>query len=90
MQTIEILRPVLVLAGWTVVTAIWMVLTRIPARRKAGVDAQEARDTSRPSELLPHEVQSIALNYNIFSSSRHSFMPLHWSSACLGMWMRCT
>lgn len=64
MQTIEILRPVLVLAGWTVVMAIWMVATRIPAMRKAGVDAQEARDTSRLSELLPHGVQSIALNYN--------------------------
>lgn len=64
MDTVEILRPPLVLAGWTIVMAIWLVATRVPAMSRARIDPQKAQNTSRLNELLPHEAQRIAHNYN--------------------------
>ena len=64
MQAIEIIRPALVLAGWTVVMAGWMFITRVPAMRKAGINPQDAADTSHLRDLLPGEIQRVANNYN--------------------------
>ena len=64
MDAIEILRPAVVLGGWTLVMLLWMYLTRFPALAKAGIEPQAAQDTTRLRELLPHDVQRVANNYN--------------------------
>ena len=36
----EILKPVVALAGWTMVMWLWMYATRIPAMSKAKIDTE--------------------------------------------------
>jgi hypothetical protein len=64
MDSIEILRPAVVLAGWTLVMLVWLFATRFPALAKAGIEPQDAQDTSRLRDLLPPEAQRVANNYN--------------------------
>ena len=64
MQPIDLLRPALLLAAWTLVITAWMFVTRIPTMSRLKIDPQDAADTSRLNELLPHEVQRVARNYN--------------------------
>lgn len=64
MHAIELLRPAIVLGGWTLVMLLWMAATRLPALSKAGIHPQQAQDTSRLKDLLPHDVQRVANNYN--------------------------
>ena len=37
MEYSPILVPVVALVAWTLVVMVWMVVTRIPAMRKAGI-----------------------------------------------------
>lgn len=64
MDATDLLRPAFLLAAWTVVITTWMFVTRIPTMAKLEIDPQDAADTSRLNELLPHEVQRVARNYN--------------------------
>jgi hypothetical protein len=64
MEAIGILRPAIVLGGWTMFMLIWLLATRLPALSKAGIELQQAQDTSRLRELLPPEAQRVANNYN--------------------------
>jgi hypothetical protein len=64
MEAIEILRPAIVLGGWTLVMLFWLIFTRFPALAKAGIEPQQAQDTSRLRDLLPPEAQRVANNYN--------------------------
>lgn len=59
----SIMTPVLALIVWTLVMWAWMYATRLPAMKKAGIDATKIQ---RKGELdvLPVEVQRIADNYN--------------------------
>lgn len=41
-----------------------MIASGVTAMRKAGIDAQEAQDASRFSDLWPHGIQRVALNDN--------------------------
>ena len=62
----EILKPVVVLLGWTMVMWVWMYATRIPALNAAKVDLDEIvldPDKSLDS-VLPPQVQWKAHNYN--------------------------
>ncbi len=58
-----ILVPVLALCVWTFVLWFWMYATRLPAMKKARIDARRIK---RKHELdgLPVSVQQIADNYN--------------------------
>jgi hypothetical protein len=61
----EILRPVVVLIAWTLVMLVWMVVVRLPAMKKAGIDLGKARG-GRPGGLdgvLPETAQWPAHNY---------------------------
>ena len=61
----EILRPVVVLIAWTLVMLAWMVVVRLPAMKKAGIDLGKARG-GRPGGLdgvLPETAQWPAHNY---------------------------
>lgn len=66
MVGMEILKPVVVLAAWTMVMWAWMYATRIPAMGKAGIDIKGATGgaPSKLDEMLPDSVQWKAHNYN--------------------------
>ena len=60
-----ILVPVVALVAWTLVVMTWMVLTRLPAMKKAGIDLG-ARRGGRGANLegvLPDEVMWKSHNY---------------------------
>ena len=60
-----ILAPVVTLIAWTLVVMFWMVLTRIPAMRRAGIDLK-TRVGGRGANLegvLPDEVMWKSHNY---------------------------
>ena len=62
----EILRPMVVLIAWTLVMLGWMLVTRLPAMKAAGVDmgtlvGTKASDADRS---LPPQAQWKAHNYN--------------------------
>ena len=60
----EILQPVIVLLGWTMVMWLWMYVTRIPAMSRAGIAPDDARNTSALADKLPAHTQWKADNYN--------------------------
>ncbi len=62
----EILKPVAVLAAWTMVMWVWMYATRIPAMKKAGIDTASLTggDGKSLDGVLPKEVQWKVHNYN--------------------------
>lgn len=61
----EILKPVVVLAAWTLVMMVWMLARRLPAMKKAGVDLGTLVGTSAADaeRALPGKVQWPAHNY---------------------------
>jgi len=62
----EILKPMAVLAAWTMIMWLWMYATRIPAMGAAKVDADELvkQGGQTLDDLLPANVQWKAHNYN--------------------------
>ena len=62
----DILAPVVVLMAWTMVMWVWMYATRIPAMRKAGIDAKGMVGSTGASlrAQLPENVSWKADNYN--------------------------
>jgi hypothetical protein len=61
-----ILQPVVALVGWTLVMLVWMVLTRMPAMRRAGIDLRKLVGSkgSDADGALPAKAQWKAHNYN--------------------------
>ena len=61
-----ILKPVVLLAAWTMLMWLWMYATRIPAMNAAKIDsATLAGRTGKDLDaVLPSKVQWIAHNYN--------------------------
>ena len=62
-----ILAPVVALVVWSLVMMLWMLATRLPAMRRAGISLSNAPPGSRGSQLdgiLPDEAQWKAHNYN--------------------------
>ena len=62
----DILKPVVVLAAWTLVMWAWMLIVRMPALRSAGVDlnklvGSKGTDADR---VLPAKAQWPVHNYN--------------------------
>ncbi len=60
------LRPVVALVAWTIVMLVWMLATRLPAMRSAGINlgklvGTKAADADRS---LPPAIQWKAHNYN--------------------------
>lgn len=63
----EILKPVVVLAAWTMVMWLWMYATRLPAMTAAKVnpdDLVKGSPKKTLDDVLPHTVQWKAHNYN--------------------------
>jgi hypothetical protein len=61
-----ILKPVVVLAAWTMVMWLWLYATRLPAMSAAKVDPEELAQlpTKSLDNVLPAKVQWKAHNYN--------------------------
>lgn len=61
----DILKPVVVLIAWSLVMLVWMIVTRLPALKKLGVDLSKVRG-SKPGGLdgvVPDKTQWPAHNY---------------------------
>lgn len=61
----EILAPVVALVAWSLLVLLWVVVTRMPALKAAGIDLSKARG-GKPGGLdgvLPDETQWKAHNY---------------------------
>ena len=64
-MSLDILRPVVVLVAWSLLMMLWMLLSRVPAMKAAGIDLKRLRG-SRPGGLdgvLPDSAQWKAHNY---------------------------
>lgn len=61
-----ILQPVVVLVAWTLLMLLWMLATRMPAMRKAGIDLGRLVGSkgSDADGVLPAQTQWKAHNYN--------------------------
>lgn len=68
MEHAEILKPVIVLAGWTMLMWIWMYATRLPAIGKLPKDGAPGADVgwtgAKLDAILPGNAQWKAHNYN--------------------------
>ncbi len=82
----EILKPVAVLAAWTMVMWVWMYATRIPAMKKAGIDTANLTggDGKTLDSVLPKEVQWKAHNYNHLHEAPTAFYAVALLLAIIG------
>ncbi len=83
MEASAILMPVFAMGLLTVAMFVWMLATRVPAMTRAGMVAQDARDTSA-LKSLPPEVTQIADNYNHLFEQPTLFYAVAISIAVLG------
>ncbi len=83
MHASAILLPVFAMGLLTVAMFLWMLATRRPAMTRAGMVAQDARDTSA-LKSLPPEVTQIADNYNHLFEQPTLFYAVAISIAVLG------
>ncbi|MGC6476289.1 MAG: MAPEG family protein [Parvibaculales bacterium] len=60
----QLIFPVIVLAVWTFVMAMWMFLTRIPTMTKMNIKPDDAKHTSEIAGLLPSKIRAVGDNYN--------------------------
>lgn len=82
----EILQPMAVLAGWTMLMWIWLYVTRIPAMSKAKIDAGNMVGGTGKSldGVLPDKTQWIAHNYNHLHEAPTVFYAVALALALLG------
>lgn len=82
----EILQPVAVLAGWTMVMWLWMYVTRIPAMSKAKIDTKNLVGGTGQTldQVLPANVQWIAHNYNHLHEAPTVFYAVALALALIG------
>jgi hypothetical protein len=61
----ELLKPVIALAGWSLVMLLWLYAARIPAMRKAGIDVKAMKGTTPGGldAMVPGAAQWPAHNY---------------------------
>lgn len=82
----EILKPLAVLAGWTMVMWIWMYITRIPAMNAAKIDSKGlVGGTGKDLDgKLPDKIQWIAHNYNHLHEAPTVFYAVALALAIIG------
>ncbi len=82
----EILKPVIVLAAWSMIMWIWMYATRLPAMKRAGLLDQPMIGGTGASlaPKLPTSVQWKADNYNHLMEQPTVFYAVALSLAFLG------
>ena len=65
----DILKPVVVLAAWTMIMWIWMYATRIPAMNRAKLDAANMVGTTGRSSSIRFSIQG-----NFFSKTESKWL----------------
>lgn len=82
----DILQPLAVLAGWTMIVWIWMYATRIPAMNAAKIDTKAmVGGTGRNlDDVLPSKVQWVAHNYNHLHEAPTVFYAVALALAMIG------
>ena len=82
----EILRPVVALAAWTMVMWLWMYATRIPAMTAAKLDPDRLVNDPDATldRLLPPSVQWKAHNYNHLHEAPTVFYVVALTLAMIG------
>ena len=84
----DILKPVAVLAGWTMIMWLWMYATRIPAINKLPNPTEPGGDQGWTGAMLegliPREVQWKAHNYNHLHEAPTVFYAVALSLALIG------
>ena len=84
----EILQPLAVLAGWTMVMWVWMYATRIPAINKLPKQTEPGADAGWTGAMLegliPREVQWKAHNYNHLHEAPTVFYAVALALALIG------
>lgn len=84
----EILKPLAVLAAWTMVMWVWMYATRIPAINKLPKPTEPGADqgwtAAKLESLLPREVQWKAHNYNHLHEAPTVFYAVALALALIG------
>ena len=81
-----ILQPVVALVAWSLVMMLWMLATRIPAMRAAGVDLNRLTGT-KPGDAdlaLPAKAQWKAHNYNHLMEQPTLFYAIAITLALIG------
>lgn len=86
MVGMDILKPVVVLAAWTMAMWLWMYATRIPAMSKAKVDPDRLANDPEVTldKVLPPRVQWKAHNYNHLHEAPTVFYAIAIVLAILG------
>lgn len=84
----EILKPLAVLAGWTMVMWVWMYATRIPAINKLPKPTEAGADQGWTGAMLegliPREIQWKAHNYNHLHEAPTVFYAVALALAFIG------
>lgn len=83
-MSVEILQPVVVLVGWSMVMWIWMYVTRLPAVQAADMQLDSSRPLGEQMATLPPRVRWKADNYNHLMEQPTIFYPLVITIALLG------
>ncbi len=84
MGAVDMLTPVMVLAGWTMIILIWLYATRIPAMSKAKIDPQDVLQGDDLSSKIPLSVRQIADNYNHLLEQPPLFYAVALAIAAMG------
>lgn len=84
MDAIATLQPVFAVGILTTAMALWMVVTRIPAMSKHGIEPKQAAVTSKLHDLLPQEIMRVSDNYNHLFEQPTLFYAVAISIAVLG------
>jgi hypothetical protein len=79
-----ILTPMLAMIIWTFIMWLWMYATRIPAMKKARINAAKMKHKSE-MDVLPDGVKRIADNYNHLHEQPTIFFALAIYCHLLGM-----
>ena len=82
----EVLKPLAVLAGWTMLMWLWMYAKRIPAMNAAKIDSKTlVGGTGKDLDgKLPEQVQWIAHNYNHLHEAPTVFYAVVLALALIG------
>ncbi|KZM21724.1 uncharacterized protein EKO05_0001737 [Ascochyta rabiei] len=80
----RLLKPLIVLAGWTFVQEAWMYATRIPAMSKYNINPDEKTVSGDMKTKIPIEVRRIADNYNHLHEQPQVFYAVAITLALLG------
>lgn len=82
----EILKPVVMLAIWTMVMWFWLYATRIPAMNRLNIEPDSLVGDNAPpiDQLLPAKVQWKAHNYNHLHEAPTVFYAISLLLALIG------